>query len=163
METVITHRDIYIDVRNYLISLLEAEPKQVIQGYQNNSPLPLDAIVMAITSESEIDTPATYTDEENGKLIVQQSREVVVQVDFFGKKAQERCQKVSIIWKNYYTTEALKCCQPLYAREPRRLPILNEQAMYEDRWTIELVLQYNPEVAHEQIYLGMPEISIHKL
>lgn len=36
---------------------------------------------------------------------------------------------------------------PLYADEARQLPFINDQMQYEDRWTIEAALQYDPTLA----------------
>ncbi|WP_432784680.1 hypothetical protein AAEX37_01957 [Oligella sp. MSHR50489EDL] len=160
MAAVITHRDLYIDIRRYLIKTLgisAEDEKQVIQAYQNSNPLPADAVVMTILFERPIDsTFVNYKKANEQKAIVQQAREATVQLDFYGSLAQTRSQKIALLWKTSYSLRELKKCAPLYTKEPRRIPIVNEQNNYEDRWSLDCLLQYDPEVEHEQDYITEP-------
>ena len=157
----VTHKDIYKEVQAYLLGLFSCPPQTVIQGYQNNSPLPDEAVVMTILFENELDMAVSHYDPAADKTAVQQSVEVTMQVDCYGPQAAARARKLSTLWKNHYTTATLKSCQPLYSNNPKRLPIINEKSAYEDRWLVELALQYNPYFEHGQTFLGMPQISIN--
>lgn len=157
----VTQQDIYKEVRAYLLGLFSCPPQTVIQGYQNNNPLPNEAVVMTILFENELDMAVSHYDLAADKTAVQQSVEVTMQVDCYGPQAATRARKLATLWKNHYTTAALKSCQPLYSNSPKRLPIINEQSVYEDRWLVELTLQYNPYFEHDQTFLVMPQISIN--
>ena len=159
MPTVI-HDDIYKEVRSYLIGLFSCEPETVIKGYQNGAPLPENAVVMTILYERNLDVSVNYYDTLQGITTVQQSVEVTMQVDFYGDKGATRCRKLSSLWKNMYTTQVLKCCQPLYSKASHQLQYINEKDQYEQRWSVDILLQYNPEFEHDQEYLGAPYISI---
>ena len=157
----VTHKDIYKEVQAYLLGLFSCPPQTVIQGYQNNSPLPDEAVVMTILFENELDMAVSHYNPAADKTAVQQSVEVTMQVDCYGPQAAARARKLSTLWKNHYTTAALTRCQPLYSNSPKRMPIINEKSAYEDRWLVELALQYNPYFEHDQTFLGMPQISIN--
>ena len=159
----VTHKDIYKEVQAYLLGLFSCSPQTVIQGYQNNNPLPDEAVVMTILFENELDIAVSRYDSDADKTAVQQSVEVTMQVDCYGPQAAARARKLSTLWKNHYTTAALKSCQPLYSNSPKRLPIINEKSVYEDRWLVELVLQYNPYFEHDQTFLEMPNTTLNNL
>ena len=160
MATV-NHSDIYKEVRAYLLGLFLCPPETVIKGYQNNSPLPQNAVVMTILFERGLDVSANYYDFDSGKAVVQQSVEITMQIDFYGEQAGDRARKLSTLWKNAYTTEALTKCQPLHSKNPQQMTFVNEQSQYEPRWMLEVTLQYNPEFEHDQTYTtDMPEINL---
>ncbi len=160
MATV-NHDDIYTEVRAYLLGLFSCDPETVIHGYQEEG-LPQNAIVMTILFEHSLDVSANYYDPLLDKTTVQQSVEITMQLDFYGDEAGSRARKLSTLWKNHYTTAALTKCQPLYSKDPQRMPIVNEQSNYEDRWSVDVLLQYNPEFEHDQAYLNMPEFTLLK-
>lgn len=162
MATV-NHDDIYEEVRAYLLGLFLCPPETVIKGYQNGSPLPQNAVVMTILFEHSLDVSANYYDPLLDITTVQQSVEVTMQLDFYGGDAGSRARKLSNLWKNHYTANALTKCQPLYSKDPQRMPIVNEQSNYEDRWSVDVLLQYNPEFEHDQSYLGMPDYTIVRI
>ena len=162
MATV-THQEIYEEVRDYLLGLFSCPPKTVIKGYQNNSPLPNEAVVMTILFETELDMAVSRYDPAADKTAVQQSVEVTMQIDCYGPQAGTRARKLATLWKNHYTTAALTRCQPLYSNSPKRMPIINEKSAYEDRWLVELALQYNPYFEHDQTFLEMPNTTLNNL
>lgn len=162
MATV-THDDIYKEVRAYLLGLFSCSSEMVIKGFQNGSPLPVDAIVMSILFEKAFDVSANYYEPVKATTNVQQSAQVSMQVDFYGTQASSRVRKLANLWKNQYTTERLNKCQPLYCKDPQQIIFINEKSQYEPRWMLELELQYNPEFEHEQQYLDMPNIDFNKV
>lgn len=158
MATV-THDAIYTEVRAYLLGLFLCSPETVIQGYQNGSPLPPNAVVMTVLFDVGLDVPVSHYDPITDTTVVQQSVEVTMQLDFYGEQAGTRARHVSNLWKSHYTATALTVCKPLYSKDPRRMPIVNEQAQYEDRWSVDVLLQYNPEFEHAQTFLVMPTLN----
>lgn len=161
MATV-DHADIYKEVRAYLLGLFLCPPDAVIYGYQEQG-LPQNAVVMTILFEHSLDVSVNYYDPLLDITTVQQSVEVTMQLDFYGDEAGARARKLSNLWKNHYTSAAFTKCQPLYSKDPQRMPIVNEQSNYEDRWSVDVLLQYNPEFEHDQTYLGMPDYTIVRI
>lgn len=131
----------------------------VIQGIPNRSPEPLAApgyISMTMvrrrrlnynidTWDQTIDDPDTWTTETHF--------EVTIQLDIVGESAFDWCSMIESLWRdeqgcialagaNNYPSSPL--CQPLYTQEPIMAPLEDSEDQYEQRWILQVVLQYNP-------------------
>ncbi|MEX9651824.1 phage neck terminator protein [Providencia sp. PROV117] len=151
----VTERDIFSELRPYLIELFECP---VVVGYQNNVALPKDGIVMHMLFERNIDYTANYWDSDTSEVTAQSSVEATFQLDFYGQEANSRARVVANLWRSSYTTAKLKKCQPLYCGEPRKNILVNESNQYENRMMLDIKLQYNPETTYHVD--GVDEISI---
>ncbi|WP_446471158.1 phage neck terminator protein [Xenorhabdus stockiae] len=146
MATItVTHDDIFTEVRKYLIALFSCE---VMQGYQNDVPVPESSIVMHVLFERDIDYTANYYHHEVSTITAQRSVELSMQLDFYGEEADSRARVVANLWQSSYTTARLKKCQPLYCEAPRKMVLVNEANQYENRVMLEMKLQYNPEITY---------------
>lgn len=140
---MITDQDIYDEIWDYLTALFPTTP--IVQGLQNNSPLPKDAIVMTLMPYAQALDQSRY--DYNGETeegTVQESKLQIMQLDFYGADAYNKVMKTSLLWRSTYSTNILKAVQPLYANNPRNLEYVNEQDQYEKRFLLEIALQYNP-------------------
>ncbi|WP_272694392.1 phage neck terminator protein [Providencia sp. PROV036] len=142
----VTQDDLFLDLWGYLTELFECP---VIEGYQNNEPLPKDCIVMHMLFERNIDYTANYWDGDSSEITAQNSVEATFQLDFYGQEANSRSRVVANIWRSSYTTAKLKKCQPLYCGEPRKNILVNESNQYENRVMLDIKLQYNPETSYQ--------------
>ncbi|MGJ3354642.1 phage neck terminator protein [Providencia sp. Je.9.19] len=142
----VTERDIFSELRPYLIELFECP---VVVGYQNNVALPKDCIVMHMLFERNIDYTANYWDGDTSEITAQNSVEATFQLDFYGSEANSRARVVANLWRSSYTTAKLKKCQPLYCGEPRKNILVNESNQYENRMMLDIKLQYNPETSYQ--------------
>lgn len=133
-------QSIYIEIWNYLTELFNCP---VIQGLQNNSPLPENCIVMTLLPYTQDLDQSQYINE-NGESTIQTSKLYMMQLDFYGDMAFDRVTKCATMWRSQYTTNKLQAIQPLYANNPRNMPFVNEQDQYEKRFLLEIALQYNP-------------------
>ncbi|MBC8949372.1 hypothetical protein [Xenorhabdus sp. TS4] len=146
MATItVTHRDIFIELRKYLIELFQCD---VVQGYQNGVPAPKNGIVMHVLFERDIDYIANYYHHESSEITAQRSVELTIQLDFYGVDADSRARVVANLWQSSYTTARLKKCQPLYSDQPKKNVLVNEANQYENRVMLEIKLQYNPEITY---------------
>lgn len=155
---------VYIEVYRFLIKLFKCE---VLQGLQNNTPLPENCIVTTILDERNLDYSSNYYTDDTTQNIhnvtVKQSVECMMQLDFYGTDAQIRARHLATIWQNEISTSALQSCQPLYCKAPKQMTFVNEKNQYEPRWMVEVYLQYNPEFTHDQGFLDMPTITKIKI
>ncbi|MEY0016016.1 hypothetical protein AB7W42_14885 [Providencia rettgeri] len=142
----VTERDIFSELRPYLIELFECP---VVVGYQNNAPLPKDGIVMFKLFTKNLDQTSNYWDSEKSEITAQTSIEGTFQLDFYGAEADSRADTVSILWRSPYTTARMKKIQPLYSGEPRKNNLVNESNQYENRVMLDIKLQYNPETSYQ--------------
>ena len=145
----LTHQELYREIRLFLLGLFPDATLQIIQSTQNNQPLPENAIVMQVLFDSNMDESVTTYNPPN-EAMVQNSVEVRVQLDFYGAMAESRSRIVANLWKNYYGTDNMEICKPLYVQSRQRHPYINDSNQYEDRWILDLGLQYNPTVTHAQ-------------
>ncbi|MEY0837376.1 hypothetical protein AB7238_14205 [Providencia alcalifaciens] len=142
----VTERDIFSELRPYLIELFECP---VVVGYQNNVALPKDCIVMFKLFTKNLDQTSNYWDAETSEITAQTSIEGTFQLDFYGTEADSRADTVSILWRSPYTTARMKKIQPLYSGEPRKNILVNESNQYENRVMLDIKLQYNPETSYQ--------------
>lgn len=158
-----TEQEIFRELRQFIIGAVYADGSQVIQAAQNNQPLPHDAVVMNILSDSNRDTSANAYDSDTGKAYVTTSVVVRIQLDFYGNLASERSRIISTLWRNFYGTDNLTAVQPLYVNSRIRQPYINEASRYEDRYILDLTLQYNPVVEHDQDFIDSVSVTVKQL
>lgn len=145
----IDHRELIREIRLFLLGLFPDATPQIVQSIQNNQPLPENAIVIQVLFDSNMDESVTTYNPPN-EAMVQNSVEVRVQLDFYGAMAESRSRIVANLWKNYYGTDNMTICKPLYVQSRQRHPYVNDSNQYEDRFILDLGLQYNPTVTHAQ-------------
>lgn len=134
---------LYTDMRQYLLKTfnLPTNDTTVIRGYNNLNPIPENAIIMTFMQGNHLDQKSV--NYENGKMIVFNSVQGTMQLDFYGEDSHDRAQEVATLWNSPYTTDTLKDCVPLRNPRIRDLSFVNEAGMYELRFMLEADLQYN--------------------
>lgn len=162
MSTVLSldHRELYREIRLYLLGLFPDAGDQIIQAFQNNNPTPDNAIVMQALFDRNFDETSTFYSSENSEAHARNSVEVRLQLSFYGEQAEKRSRIVYNLWKSYYSTDRLSICQPLYVQSRNRMPYINDSNMFEDRWILDLALQYNPTVTYSQDFADSASVII---
>lgn len=157
----VTHQEIYKDVRAFMLGLFPGAELQIIQAAQNNNALPHNAMVMQILFQRNFDV-AVETMLPPTEAAIQNSVEVRMQVDFYGVQAEARSRTVSNLWRSSFGCDGLKVCQPLYLQSLNRSVYVNDSNQYEDRWIMDVALQYNPQVTVAQDFTDTaPVITIN--
>ena len=158
----LTHREIYREIRKLLLeSLPDAEPGQIVQDAQNEASLPYGAIVMAFLFDTDRDYGVvTYGD---GKAAVQNSVEARLQLSFYGAAAEERSRIIDTLWRSPYAYDRMEKCKPLYVQSRERHPYINDSNKYEERYILDLAIQYNPQVIYEQDFTETAEVVINPI
>ena len=137
-----TELEIIKDVRDWLLSL---HPTAVIiQGYQNGLPIPKDAIVMTILFSEKLDQLSSQYMGATSELVVFESEQVKMQLDFYGVASFDQATKTSTMFKSLLTTADMTSIQPLNCTAPRNMTFVNEAQQYEKRYMVELDMQHNP-------------------
>lgn len=134
---------LYTDMRRYLLTTFNLSDKDttIVKGYNNYNPIPINAIIMTFLQGSPLDQKSV--EYEGDKMIIFNSVQGMMQLDFYGDKAHDKAQEVATLWNSPYTTEILKDCVPLDNPRVRDLSFINEAGVYEQRFMTELSLQYN--------------------
>ena len=163
-EILYDHYEIITEIRKFIINTVDGvEDKQVIRDTQNFAALPKNAITIAVIYDSEMDYSVNVYEPDKGRTLVQSSMEVLMQIDFYGDKASERSRTLAQLWRNGCAYERLEKCKPLYVQSRQRSPYINESNLYENRYILELTLQYNPVVGYDQDYVDTAEININPI
>jgi hypothetical protein len=155
----VTQQEIYKDVRAFLLGLFPGAEQQIIQAAQNNNPLPNNAIVMQVLFSTNLDI-AVVTNLPPTEAAIQNSVEVRMQIDLYGVNAEARSRVVANLWRTGYACDLLTACQPLYVQSHDRHIYVNDSNQYEDRWIIDLGLQYNPQVTVVQDFTDRAGVTI---
>ncbi|HGY3148209.1 TPA: hypothetical protein ACNVU4_002275 [Morganella morganii] len=156
MATIsVTEDDIFGEFSRYLHELFQC---QIVRGYENDSPVPKDGIVMHMLFERDLDYTADYWNPADEQMTAQRSVEATFQLDFYGAEANSRARVVANLWKSSYTTDRMTKCQPLDNGHPRKDVLVNQANQYENRMMLEITLQYNPETSYHVD--SVDEISI---
>lgn len=163
-QTTDDHYELITELRQFILDTLpDATPVQVVRDTQNFAALPKDAITIAFLFDSEMDYSSTYYDPAEELAAVHNSVEARVQLSFYGEAAPKRSRIIAQLWRNFYACDRLQLCKPLYVQSRQRQPYINESNQYENRYILDLALQYNPVVTHTQDFAESAEIDIQPI
>ena len=140
-------------VRSFLLPLIPAG-WEVIRSQDNRVPMPAGNFVeILIATTKALSTNKTaYTDPGSNPGVQGNtaSMEARIQLDFYGVAAPDVTQIVSRLIRTDYACQQFAASgvdmQPLYSEEPRNTTMLNAESQYQERWTMDLIAQFNPIV-----------------
>jgi len=153
-------QDLFAVLIPWLVSITGLPQANVQQGLQNRNPMPQAApgfVIATVTGmrrlRTNIDTWGTSGDPSS--IQHEMGTEVRIQVDFYGASSQDWAAAFATLWRDDSGCIALAgpyegytgvvpICQPLHADEPRMMPFEDTEDQYEQRWTVDAILQYNP-------------------
>lgn len=155
MATIsITEEQLFTALRGFITSLVDASVP-VVQGLQNRVSTPAgDFIVMTGIGAQQLATTTQEYDRIASTQINQQSKQWMAQIDCYGVSAGDNAAMLSEMVRTPYAAGSFATgglgIQPLYASDPRQLPFVTGEDEYQERWTFEISLQYNPQVTVPQ-------------
>lgn len=89
---------------------------------------------------------------------------LTVQLDIYGPSAPDNVQIIATLWRSEYATAAFTDAgvdmQPIYADEAHQMAFINGEKQYEDRWSIDLVMQVNPVITTAQDYTTWLDLGL---
>lgn len=139
---------------------------KMFSGFSNRIPEDKanDYCVISILNSSRVSTPRVerVTTEEDITVNVSDPLRCLVQIDFYGKYAQNRAETIVAMSR---TPEAVSVCEeygvtPLYSDEAKNLTGISGESQYVLRYSVDLNMFYNAEVTFEGS--GFDEASITK-
>jgi hypothetical protein len=99
-----------------------------------------------------------------GSSNVEQSTEIVMQVDVHGPNSADNAQTISTLFRDDYAVQQLATAAiaiaPLYADDPKQMPFTTAAIQFEERWMVDLHLQVNPVVTIPQQFAGALSLDI---
>jgi hypothetical protein len=91
-----------------------------------------------------------------GTKTAEQDTEVTIQLDVHGPNSANNSQIITTLLRDQYGFDFFAASgidmEPLYSSDPRQTPFIDGEQQYEERWTIDAVMQVNPVVSVPQQY-----------
>ncbi len=132
---------IYVALRAFILSLVEVP---VIQGLANSVSTPIGGFI-AITEvgQTRLATNHTIYDDSAQSKRIEQPTSWGVQVDCYGNGAGDWANIISTMVRDEYACllMAQYGVQPLYADDPKSMPLVTGEENYEQRFTFNVMLQ----------------------
>lgn len=155
-----TLTDVYTALGGFIVSMLGLSAGQVIQGYPNRTAMPVGPFV-AMTAmlkkrlRTNVDNFAgtISSPPAPGPVTSEMGQQVDIQLDVYGPQSSDWADiLVTLLRDNVACVALAPKCQPLYADDPIRSPLIDAEAQYEDRWIVTARIQYNPVTTTAQDY-----------
>ena len=132
-------------VRNYIKSI--APTLRVLRTPVNRADMPKDAYVSFTPGLRRPLSTNISSDTANSRA-VSRSEQMSFQIDCYGVGSANLAHTLNILYRDFYTVEQFASSGleivPLYAGDIQQAPFVNGEDQYEDRYTFEIELQYNP-------------------
>lgn len=144
---------VYQTVGNFIVATLGLAAGQLVQGYPNRVAMPVVGpfVEMHISVARRLNTNIDTWDETNPAPITMQQEQHVqlaLQLSLYGPQSGDWAAILSTLLRDDVACQAFgDTCQPLYADDPIRAPLTDEERQYEDKWIVTGQLQYNPIVS----------------
>jgi hypothetical protein len=166
-----TLSQLYTDVGNFIVATLGLAAGQLVQGYPNRVAMPPTGagfVVMTVLRRTRLNTNIDSWDISNPSptgTTQETHYQVALQIDCYGPTAEQWSAILCTLFRDEVACDALTVCQPLYADDPLRAPIVDAEEQYEDRWIVTAQLQYNPIVSTTQDFantLALDLINVYE-
>lgn len=155
MSTVPVQQQIFGVLAPFIVSVtaetaVPLTQQLVLQGLPNRSSMPQASPGFATMTMIGIKRLRTNIDSwvqvgEPVAMSHEMGAEVRVQVDFYGATSMDWAAAFMTLFRDDSGVIALApVCAPLYADDARMAPLEDSEDQYEQRWTVDAVLQYNP-------------------
>lgn len=97
-----------------------------------------------------------------GQTEIEQSTEVVMQVDVHGPAAGDNVQTISTAFRDACGVSLFAGTRitPLYAEDPRQLAFQPASVQFEDRWSIDLHMQADPTISVPQQFADQANVTV---
>lgn len=149
----ITKQQIFGVLAPFIVTVTGLPQDCVIQGLPNRDAMPLASPgFVAMTSvrlrrlNYNIDT-WDPTDPNVTEISSEQHIKLSIQLDVYGSTSQDMAAALTTLLRDDVGVQALApVCTPLYCEDAVMGPLDDSEQQYEERWTIELYVQYNPVV-----------------
>lgn len=147
-------------------------PALVIKGLPNRSAMPPASpgfVAMMLTRAKQLRTPeSTYgVTVPPTALDLEQGTEIRLQLDLYGATSGDWAVILQTLLRSEPGCVALAgadplnpVCQPLYASDAHLAPLDDSEDQYEERWTIEAILQYNPVTSVPMQFADTLELTV---
>lgn len=143
----LSESDIYKAVRKYLELFTDLT---IIYGNQN-APLEKDSIVITMLYRRSLSLPSTRYSKDDATETSRRTTLVTFQVDIYGKDAGQVYDAIVVLSQNptsyWYESEDSPSINLAKIVERGRMPFVNEQQNYENRYALEMEFSIYNEIS----------------
>jgi hypothetical protein len=167
----LTEADVFRVLGDYLTSVLP-NTVEIIRGQVNRtaSPLVSDYVVMTSNFRSRLETNISSWDEVGPNPVVisyLEPTQFVAQVDVIGPGSADNSQVISALFRsenatNFFATSGVDM-QPLFVEDPKQIPFIGGEQQFQERWTIDAVMQINPVVTVTQDFMNQAVVVLKEV
>jgi hypothetical protein len=159
-----TNDEVFAALRAFLLGVLPAGV-EVMQTQDNRVPLPIPALGFVTMNNVHQRRLATnITRYATSTKAISVSTEYQIQLDLYGDTAGEWAQIVQTLLRDEYGTDAFPAhIQPLHADDPIQLPLINAEHQFEQRWKVQVFIQYDPIVTVASSSATMLQIGLKEI
>lgn len=141
-------RDVLLKVlRSYILSI--APDQRVLRTPINRASPPVGPFISM--TPGAVKALATNTHD---MLRTKRSSQFDCQIDCYGLGSGDIATQLSMLFRDNYAAQHFAQfgleIYPLYAGDEKQLPIVNGEEQYEERWTFDVAMQFNPVVSTVQ-------------
>ena len=142
---------VFTALRNFLLAVLPTG-MEVIQTQDNGVPMPAGPFVaMNNIGIKRLSTNKNTYDTTAQTKGIEVPTMYSVQLDFYGPSADSSAAIVQALFRDdvgvHLFTDSVV---PLYADDPQQMTLINGEQQFEQRWRVEVAMQYNPVVTMPQ-------------
>lgn len=157
MNVDLTEDDIFKGIGQFLTAVLPMGVN-IVQGQINRVPQPkdLNSVVMTPLYRQRLSTNVDTWDFEQvdpTELAYLSPGQMTIQCDVFGPGSADNAAVIEATWRSGYGCDKLAeygDMAPLYVETPRQMPLINGEQQFQDRWSVDLVLQVNQRLVLTQ-------------
>lgn len=97
-----------------------------------------------------------------GQTEIEQSTEVVYQLDVHGPAAGDNAQTISTLFRDSYGVRQFEGTgvTPLYCDDPLQTPFTTAASQYDQRWTIDMHMQFDPTIAVPAQFADQANVTV---
>lgn len=157
MTVSITSAQLYTIVGQFIQAVLGVDPAtgqtvEVTRGQINRVSMPDNAFVnMQIFTSGRVRTNVNTWNGVDQTQATEVGTKVKIRLDFYGPLSEDWSKAVGALWRDGYgCTFLAPVGAPLFDGDAMQGALVNGEEQYEDRWIMELFLQYNPVVTVPQ-------------
>lgn len=152
-----TESEIFSTIRDFLLSAF-TEGTEVIAAQANRVPEPKSADFVLMTPVSR---ERLATNTETGAISYSMPIKLTAQFDVHGPNSGDNVQLISLLGRSPYANQFFRNvgASILYVDEAVQVPFVNGAGQYENRWTINLVLQYTLTITLKQDYANKVTVN----
>lgn len=170
-----TQDALYRLVKALVVTVTGLDPSLVIQGLPNRAAMPpaspgFATMQATITKRlrTNIESWDLTPDADPNSIATEQGTQLRMQLDLYGASSGDWAVMLCTVLRSEYGCTALAggdpanpvVVVPLYANDEFLAPLDDSEAQYENRWTLEAVLQYNPVTTIPMQFADTLEVTL---